>query len=137
MVGGEILKPRFLLFLIGIFFIIIIVIALSASSGGTNPLHLKGKAEVIINGDAGIATVRITNQNENTAITATAADLPFTFTCSKGDRLAINVTVLSDYMFNAWKFKDGTFNNHNPLLTDIDKDTEMTADCIARSDLTP
>ena len=118
-----------------IFLLAIVAIAVAASGGNGNHTTPAGIVSIIINGDVGISTVKITNQNIiGGSITVMASDLPFKFNCNKGDTIQFTVTTLDDYFFNAWKFDDGTFNSRNPLLIKVDGKIELTADCLIKGE---
>jgi len=114
-----------------IILIIVVVVAISGG-GGNKPSSPQGQLVCTVNGDVGVSVIKITNANTGNSITKTAADLPFSFNFTKGDTLQFNVTVLSDYEFNAWMFTTGTFNNHNPLVLKTETPLIMTADCIVK-----
>lgn len=124
------MKSRFYLFAGAAVLLLVIIIA-AAASNGNNPTKTKvGVNTCTVNCEVGLSSVLITNLNTGAHIIKTAASLPYTFNFNKGDTLSFKVSVLTNYMFNAWVFDDSTFNNNNPLTLKANGNFEMTADCL-------
>lgn len=123
--------------IIVIFVALVFVIGLivAVANGGNSNSTPKGKAEIIVNGDVGVTNIIVTNQNiPGGSMTVPASELPFSFLCSKSDRIVLNATLLGDYEWNAWRFQNRTFINRNPITFTVSGDLEITADCLIRSD---
>jgi hypothetical protein len=108
-------KTRFMLFVGAIFLIVIIIIGAAASSGGR------------------LSQVSITNQNTGKTIIRTAAELPYTFNLNKGDTIRFSITVLSDYVWNAWEMdREPWFAQDNPLVIKVNGNIVFDANCLVR-----
>ena len=87
---------------------------------------------VTINSEIGIKQVTITNLNSGTSITKRSTDLPFTFNAEYGDSLRFYVVTEESYLWNAWMFGTGTFDNHNPLTLKAYSDLDMSPQCLVQ-----
>ena len=126
-------KPRFWLFVIVVICVVALVAGTVASNSikkpvahptptpNPNPTAIITPpptiASVTVASQVGISSVKITTAGNS--IIKNAQALPFTFNCKPGDTVQFTVTTQSDYIFNAWSFNDGTFNNHNPLVLKV------------------
>lgn len=127
------MKPRFAIFILGIVVLIIIIIGIVASSGGTTRKTTLGLVVCTVQAEIGVETVKIINMNTGASIIKTGTQLTFksfSFNCTKGDTLQFHVTTMKDYIFNAWTFNTGTFDQHNPLTITISADTVMKAEML-------
>ena len=120
------------LIVVGIIVIVIIfgVIAAVASGGGrkTKPADL---CLCTVNGDIGIQTVNITNQNTGKSILRTASELPYSFNFTADDTLKFQVTMIQGYKWNAWEINQNPwFAQDNPFLIRTIKDLTIEANCI-------
>lgn len=112
----------------GIILVILIIAIISANSGGTRKTAASGKVVITIRAGIGVDNITIANLNTGTSIIKTSLNLPYSFNVTKSDSIQAIVRTADGYMFNAWEFGDGTFNNHNPfILEKVEKDTTMTA----------
>ena len=85
--------------------------------------------------DVGVSTISINNLNTGGGvIVITAANLPYSFNFTVGDRITFNATVESGYIFNAWIFNTGTWDRHNPLTLTLNNRLELTATVLSQSD---
>jgi hypothetical protein len=130
--GGSTVKTRFMLFVGAIFLIVIIIIGAAASSGGRRDTPT-GTCTATVNGAVGLSQVSITNQNTGKTIIRTAAELPYTFNLNKGDTIRFSITVLSDYVWNAWEMdREPWFAQDNPLVIKVNGNIVFDANCLVR-----
>ena len=87
---------------------------------------------VTVNSEVGVKQVTITNLNTGTSITKRSTDLPFSFNADNGDSLRFYVITEENYMWNAWMFKTGTFDNHNPLTLKATSNIDMSPQCLVQ-----
>jgi hypothetical protein len=139
---GGVVKLTFkpsLGFIIIVAIAIIIVVGVAAASSSppkttiqpTPPPQMDPAVyTVTIDRAIGINQITITNLNEGTSIKKTLIDLPYSFHVSPGDYLQFKETTAEGYVWNAWQFNDGTFDNHNPMIISISGDLVMTPKCI-------
>jgi len=136
------MKPRFYI-IIGGLLLLAVIIAAAASSAPPNKLPTPTPAPVTtpatttpvavtINSEVGVKQVTITNLNSGTSITKRSTDLPFTFNAKTGDSLRFYVVTEENYLWNAWVFHTGTFDNHNPLTIKVASDMEMSPQCLVQ-----
>jgi hypothetical protein len=126
-VGGATVKSRFFL-IIGAIVLLVIIVVAAASSGVKPKVSTVGLATCTVNGQLGMKSVQITNQNTGKSIIKTAADLPYTFNLTKGDTLRFNVTTLPGYLWNSWEMNASPwFAQDNPLLIRVSTDVSLTA----------
>jgi len=125
--------------------IVIIVAAASANSVPSVPKTTPqptttmppddGKIHITINSNIGIQQVKVTNLNTARSISKTLIDLPFEFTCDRGDFLRFTVTTQPGYQWNAWWFNTMTFDNSNPMTMVAKYDLYMSPEVIISDEL--
>ena len=79
---------------------------------------------------AGLSTVKIINLNTGTSIIKAATALPYSFNVTRGDTLQLIAATQPNFLFNAWVFNTGTFDNHNPLTVKVNADATITAEVL-------
>jgi hypothetical protein len=126
------LKTRFFI-IVGAIALLVIIIAAAASSGPRSSVNPKGIYTCTVSTNFGLQSIKIINQNTGASITKTTSDLPYSFNFTSGDTLQFNATVLKEYTWNAWVFtSSGTFDDHNPLTVNPERDFTLTADCLIK-----
>jgi hypothetical protein len=113
-----------------------LVIAVASNQGtpATNPTPTPtptqvpddGKVHITIESNIGIQQIKITNLNTMRSIYKGMIDLPFEFTCDRGDFLRFTVTTQQGYGWNAWWFNTQTFDNSNPMTMVAQYDIYLT-----------
>jgi hypothetical protein len=133
-VGWSIVKTRFFIIVGMAALLVIILIAAAASSTGppkidptptpppnVTPPPQTSTVTVTIKNNIGVNRVTVTNLNTGQIYKTTMIDLPFRFTCTRGDYLRFTVTVQTGYEWNAWWFTPSeTFDQRNPLTLSAD-----------------
>ncbi len=114
------------LIIIGIIIVFFLALAWAASGNSAQRITPPGMEVCTIQSEVGVSTVKITNQNTGTSIVKTVSNLPYSFNFTRGDTLQFNVTMQPEYVFNAWTFNTGTFDNHNPLTIKPTDNVVMT-----------
>jgi hypothetical protein len=125
---------RIFVIIFAIVIIVIVGIALASNSGSGTSKTIKGMTTVTINAEVGIDQIRLVVLNTGATIKLTQFDLPYSFNCSTGNTIQLYATTTSNYVFNTWRFNDGTFSDGEPqthiLALKIDKPIIITADML-------
>jgi len=106
------------------------IIAAVTSSGGPRTTSPAGMVVVTVRGDIGVESVVITNLNTGNSIVKTSLTLPYSFNVTKDSSIQFILTTKTGFMFNAWTFQTGTFDNHNPLTIKVTSATTVSAETI-------
>lgn len=123
-------KPTPGLIIVGFIIVIIIIGALALAASPGKPKSVAGLAVVTVKGEIGLTSVKIINLNTGTSIVKTSTSFPYSFNVTRGDTLQLIAATQPNYMFNAWVFNTGTFDNHNPLTVKVNADVTITAEVL-------